>query len=102
FRTSLRINKKQGTVTKKYSITHRKDYWQLSIFSLPKVQTFLGQLSPRHPEKIARMKIAMSVGTRDPYSLHQDSIISLRQRIKQNVADFVRKAELDYLAGHPK
>ncbi len=99
--TSLRINKRKGTLTKKYGIIHRTDYWQLSIFSKHHIRDLLARLHPRHPEKVKRMEIALSVSTNQDYSSIIEDVRQLRSRIRQEVNDYVLKAELEYKLHHP-
>ncbi|HEY6283371.1 MAG TPA: LAGLIDADG family homing endonuclease [Nitrososphaerales archaeon] len=100
--TSLCINKKKGTLTKKYGIVHKKDYWQLSFSGIPKVQAFLHRVQLRHTEKLKRITIALGVRSRLQYSEVSDQVVSLRSQIKSGVADFVRQAEEEYLKTHPR
>ncbi len=99
--TSLRINKREGTRTKKYDIVHRSDYWQLSIFSKHQINGLLVQLHPRHPEKVRRMAIALSTVADEDYSDVVERIIELRASIRKQVADFVKEAEGQYKRTHP-
>jgi hypothetical protein len=98
--TSLRINKRKGVRTKKYGIVHNRDYWQLSTFGIPSAQIFLRKLCPRHGEKMRRMSIALSVSKGEPFARFSDEIETLRSQIKAEVAQFVAKAEREYLSKH--
>ncbi|MDE1854101.1 MAG: LAGLIDADG family homing endonuclease [Thaumarchaeota archaeon] len=98
---SLRINKKEGVRTKKYGIIHRKDYWQLSTYGMKSVQEFARRLMPRHREKVERHKIALAVTKGELYLKYEERIQNLRSAIKAEVAQFVRKAEDEFLERHP-
>ena len=99
--TSLCLNKRKGVRSKKYGIIHRRDYWQLSIFGNSRVQLFLRSISPRHDEKLRRIRIALSVTEGERFSEVSEELIKLRAEIKAGVEAFVRKAELQYLKTHP-
>ena len=101
FHTSLRINKKKGVKTKKYGIVHNSDYWQLSAFGRGSIQKFLRMLKPRHPEKTRRRVLALSIELGTPYERYADENEVLRSSIRAEVAQYVRKAESEYLAKHP-
>ena len=99
--TSLCLNKRKGVRSKKYGIIHRRDYWQLSIFGIAKVQQFLRSIHPKHDEKLRRMHIALSVAKGQSYSEVSEDLAKLRAGIKSEVKAFVREAELQYLNAHP-
>ena len=98
--TSLCINKRKGVRSKKYGIIHRRDYWQLSIFGIAKVQEFLRGISPRHAEKLRRIRIALSIRKGQHYSEVSEALTRLRAEIKSDVKRFVLEAELQYLKTH--
>lgn len=99
--TSLCLNKRQGVKSKKYGIIHRRDYWQLSIFGIPRVQEFLRRIFPKHSEKVRRVRIALSVRKAERYSDVLQELTQLRAEIKEDVKPFVKKAESVYLSTHP-
>jgi hypothetical protein len=99
--TSIRLNKPIGRGTTGFHLNHNKEYWQMSIFSAKKIQGFIGRLVIRHPEKISRREIALSVTEKMDYQQIADVIISLRTRIKAEVSQFVKLAERTYLEKHP-
>ena len=99
--TSLCINKRKGVRSKRYGIIHREDYWQLTIFGISKVQLFLHAIHPRHSEKLQRMTVAMKVRKGDLYSTLAGEIMGLRSRIKEEVSESVKQAEIEYRASHP-
>ena len=101
YHTSLRINKKKGTKTKKYGIVHRSDYWQLSAFGTYSIQEFARALSPKHPEKIKKREVALRMVIGAPYEEYEAEIVALRLAIRAEVAQFVERARLEYLAKHP-
>jgi hypothetical protein len=101
FHTSLRINKREGVKTKKYGIVHRRDYWQLSTFGMNKIQDLVRLLQPRHPEKIRRREMALNVKKGALYQEVEKKNESLRSAIRQEVSQFVRLAQSQYLVTHP-
>lgn len=102
FYGALRLNKKAGVRTKKYGIVHRSDYWQLSFYGMNNIQDLIGKFHPRHPEKIGRQRIAMSVRKGQLYSTVGPTIDSLRAEIKMGISDFLKEAETEYLKEHSK
>jgi hypothetical protein len=55
----------------------------------------------RHPEKLARRNIALSVTKNESYVDVYPKVFELRSRIKKDVENFVVLAEKQYLARHP-
>jgi hypothetical protein len=98
---SLRVNKPRGLGTTGYKLFHNRDYWQLSIFSAGRIQAFILELSPRHPEKIARRTLALRVRPRQQYSEIFEDVITLRRSIKKEVQDFVELAKRTFIVTHP-
>lgn len=99
--TSIRLNKPIGPGTTGFLLSHNHDYWQMSIFSKSGIQGFIQSLRLRHPEKMARRDIALSVTTQMRYHDVGDTVVSLRAQIKEQVAEFVRLAETTYVEKHP-
>ncbi len=99
--TSIRMNKPIGKGTTGFLLNHNSEYWQLSIFSAKKIQGLVEKLGIRHPEKIARRNIALSVTEKMSYNEIAEAVTSLRSHIKEGVADFVKLAEETYLRKHP-
>jgi len=99
--TSLRINKTIGKGTTGFHLNHNHDYWQISLFSKRGILGFIRNLTLRHAEKLARRELALSTEGKKRYSEVQDSVLSLRARIKKDVADFVKLAEETYRKSHP-
>jgi hypothetical protein len=98
---SLRINKPIGRGTTGFHLNHNKEYWQLSIFKTYGIIEFVGRLRPRHPEKIERRSVALKVRPHMRYDEISEQVVSLRSRIKADVAAFVHLAEATYLKTHP-
>ena len=98
--TSLCLNKRKGVRSKKYGIIHRRDYWQLSISGIARVQQFLRSIRLKHDEKLRRIRIALSVIKGQSYSEVSEKLARLRAEIKSEVKAFVREAELRYLKTH--
>lgn len=100
--TSLRINKPIGRGTTGFQLNHNNEYWQLSIFSTHGILGFIQKLAPRHPEKIARRELALSIMGVKRYEEAEERIMMLRARIRADVKRFVELAERTYLEGHPE
>jgi hypothetical protein len=99
--TSIRLNKPIGKGTTGFLLNHNSEYWQMSIYSAKGIQGLIRKLRVRHPEKIARREIALSVTERMSYQDIANVVISLRAKIKADVAQFVELAEETYLKKHP-
>jgi hypothetical protein len=99
--TSIRVNKPIGRGTTGFLLNHNKEYWQMSIFSANRIQGLIRKLVLRHPEKVARREIALSVTDGMVYQDIADTIVSLRAQIKSDVAQFVKLAEEVYSKRHP-
>lgn len=99
--TSIRINKPIGRGTTGFLLNHNREYWQVSIFGAARIQDLIRKLSTRHPEKVERGRIALSVTQGMLYSEVAGAVASLRARIKADVAQFVKLAEEAYLKKHP-
>ena len=100
FKTCLCLNKKKGTHTKKYGILIRKDYWQLSIYGRVNCQSFLRTLCLRHKEKQQRSELVLTIVRGERYSTISPDFRALVGEIKAGVKEFVKEAELEYLAKH--
>jgi LAGLIDADG DNA endonuclease family protein len=93
FYCSLRLNKPEGYVTKKWGIIHRKDYWQLSSYGMDRIQRLIQKLAPRHSEKVRRKEIAMTVKKGQDYASIFETVRDLRATIKREVEDSKKEAE---------
>jgi len=99
---SLRLNKPIGRGTTGFHLNHNREYWQLSIFSTHNIYGFLRRLTPRHQEKQARRELALWAEGKVEYREVEAEVVSLRRRIKEEVAAFVKLAEETYLKNHPR
>jgi N-methylhydantoinase B/oxoprolinase/acetone carboxylase alpha subunit len=70
-------------------------------FGFEDVQEFLVQLSPRRNEKVRRRAIALSAKKGDAYSKLEGENRALRNQIKVEVSESVRRAKMGYLETHP-
>jgi hypothetical protein len=102
FYCSLRINKRENYVTKKWGIIHRKDYWQLSSYGMDRIQRLIERLAPRHSEKVRRKEIAMSVKKGQDYVSILETVRDLRETIRREVEDSKNEAERLFKAKHPQ
>jgi len=99
--TSLRVNKPIGRGTTGFHLYHNSEYYQLSLFGKGGIIPFISRIVPRHPEKIARRELALSIGDKTRYQDISESVLALRGKIRTEVQDFVKLAEETYVKRHP-
>ena len=91
------LDKKKGTMTSKYRIVRRKDYWKLALAIFGQVQLLFARLPIRHREKIMRREIALSVEFGQLWSTVEPRLSALRDGIRTERDRFVLEAEKEYL-----
>jgi LAGLIDADG DNA endonuclease family protein len=91
------LDKKKGTTTSKYRIVRRKDYWKIALARFNQVQDLLPRLPIRHPEKVARKEIALSLLLGQPWNDVAPRIEELRKSIRVSRDAFVEEARASYL-----
>lgn len=99
--TSIRLNKSIGPGTTGFHLNHNKEYWQMPIFSAKRIQGFIRILKLRHPEKLSRREISLSIKDGMKFQDIADRIVALRTAIKNDVKRFVKLAEEEDLKKHP-
>ncbi len=55
------LDKQKGTSGGKYRIMRRQDYWRIALASFNQCRSFLSQVPLRHPEKLARKRLALKL-----------------------------------------
>jgi len=94
------LDKKRGTLTSKYGIVRRKDYWKIALARFDQVQDLLPRLPIRHPEKVPRKQLALSLALSQPWDDVAPRIEELRKSIRLGRDAFVGEARASYLEHH--
>lgn len=95
------LDKRKGTFTSKYKIERKKDYWKLVVANFDESQSLLGKLPLRHPEKVARKGLAISLKRGDKWKDVQARVKFVRRSELDGRDAFVRLAEATYRRTHP-
>jgi LAGLIDADG-like domain len=95
------LDKKKGTITSKYRIERRKDYWKVVVAHFEQAQSLLRRLSIRHGEKISRKLIALSLSLGDEWVGVEPRVKQLRESVRIGRDRFVLEAEKKFLQMHP-
>lgn len=98
----LYLDKRKGTVTSKYKIERKKDYWKLVVAIFDEAQSLLRSMPIQHPEKIARKELALTLQRGDKWEDVRGRVKALRRSEIQGRDDFVKLAETMYLQTHPR
>jgi hypothetical protein len=56
------LEKERGTVSPRYGIVRKKDYWRIALARFDECRTLLRDLPIRHSEKVARKELALGLG----------------------------------------
>jgi hypothetical protein len=96
------LDKRKGTTTSKYKIARKKDYFRLALANFDESQLLLRRMSVRHPEKIARKELALSLHRGDRWEAVREKVKSLRRLEIQGRDEFVKLAETTYRLTHPE
>ena len=94
------LDKRQGTVTSKYKIVRRKDYWKIALAKFGQVQDLLPRLPIRHQEKTLRRDLALSLELGQPWGTVKPRLDQLRSTIRANRDAFVEEARKSYAQHH--
>jgi hypothetical protein len=95
------LDKKKGLRSPGYHIEMKKDYWRVVIGKFDECQIFLRMLPIRHPEKILKKALALSLVRGQSWKESGPKVESLRSSIKGSRNAFVAEAEKVFLA-NPK
>ncbi len=99
---NMYINKREGTVTSKYQIPNRKNYWQLTLQRFADCQSLLRVMPIRHREKVQKAELATSLAFRQTWSEVQPKYGAIRDKIRNERDSFVAEAERTYKLTHPQ
>jgi hypothetical protein len=96
------LDKEKGSVTSKYMIERRKDYWKVALARFEQVQSLLSKLPIRHREKIDRKTIALSLHFGELWPRVEPRVRALRKEIQIERDDFIRLAAREYSKTHSR
>lgn len=88
------LDKEKGAPTAKYGILRKKDYWKLTLARFAQVQDLLKVLPLRHPERIGRRRLALSVTLGQSWSTAEPQVRSIRTEIRLERDNYVLEAEM--------
>jgi len=90
-------------VTDTRNVKLRRDLWALRLYRRDEVRSFAGRiiLISRHREKVRKMHLILKEGNEEWGILGPD-VEALRQGIRNETIESVRKAEVEYKARHPE
>lgn len=94
------LDKRKGTITSKYKIARKKDYWRVAVAVFEDCQALLRSLPLRHPEKRARKELALSIRKGMRWESVLPQVQSLRDSVRADRDRFVEVARRTYLASH--
>jgi hypothetical protein len=94
------LDKRKGTITSKYKIERKKDYWKVVLARFGEVQSLLRRLPIRHREKVARKQIALSLTIGELWVNVEPRVKNLRASIAAERNGFVQEAEAKYAERH--
>jgi LAGLIDADG-like domain len=94
------LDKEEGTITSKYQIARRKDYWKVVLARFGQAQSLLRRLALRHEEKVSRKNIALALFLGDKWVHVEPTISALRDSIRTARDSFVEEAERRFLEEH--
>ncbi len=94
------LDKLKGTISSKYKIERKRDYWKLALANFGEVQALLTRLPIRHREKVARKRIALSLTIGKPWAVTRPLMEELRESIATQKRNFLKKAEVEYASRH--
>lgn len=95
------LDKKKGTITAKYGIERKQDYYKVVIARFEEAQSLLSRLPLRHPEKIAKRDLALSLSYREPWASVSERVGILAAAWRFARDAFVEEARVRYLESHP-
>ena len=95
------LDKRKGTVTSKYRIQRKKDYWKLVLTHFDESQALLAKLPLRHSEKVTRKEFAKSLRRGYKWEMVGPRVRALRTSELKGRDEFVRLAELTFRSSHP-
>lgn len=96
------LDKKAGTMTSKYEIKRKKDYWKVVVTRFSESQSLLARLPLRYEEKVARQRLALSLTCQDPWASVCGRVSNLRSEKDRARGEFVDLAKSEFLKNHPE
>jgi hypothetical protein len=94
------LDKLEGTVTAKYGIPRRKDYWKAVLARFEEVKSLLQRLPLRHYEKVERKRLALSLELGDSWQLVEPRLTALREGFLRGRDEFVAEARTKFREDH--
>jgi hypothetical protein len=94
------LDKEKGTITSKYKIERRKDYWKVVVARFEQAQSLFRRLSLRHREKLVRKQIAHQLSLGDKWLEVVPRVRKFIESIKAERDGFVKEAERKFLQTH--
>lgn len=85
-----------GQVTPGWGIKYTKDMWNLYLQRADDVRKAASLLPLRHQEKIMRKELALTIPSTARWSEFGTRVLTLRSSIKEQVNEYVAKAEREY------
>jgi hypothetical protein len=92
------LDKRKGTMTSKYKIPRRKDYYKIALAIFEEVQSLIKTLPIRHDEKVRRKELALSLAVGESWTSVEPRVRILRKSIIDARDSFVKLAEETYLS----
>ncbi len=87
------LDKPKGSKTSKYGIERKKDYWRIALARFDECKALLRLLPLRHPEKLRRKELSLSLLLGQRWDVVAPRIQELRRAVKDGRDSFVREAE---------
>ena len=94
------MDKKKGFRSTGYKIEMKKDYWRVMLCRFRECQDFLRILPVRHAEKVAKKKLALSLGFRQSWEDVGEDVVRVRSWIRNTRNAFVDEAKSRWLTSH--
>lgn len=91
------LRSKAGTITRGWNVAYTKDMWMLQLERTAESKTLLSELPLKHAEKIQRKGLALSIRHRQEWKDVRAEVLSLRNRIRNDVATFAAQARKEFL-----
>ena len=96
------LDKPKDTITSKYQIPRRKDYWRIALAWFEECQALLSRLPLKHKERIQLKAFATSIVKGEQWENVKGRMKALRQAHLLERQEFVDAAERTYKQTHVK
>ncbi len=87
----------KGKTVPGWNIKYSQDMWSLQFERTSEAQALLAELPLRHEERVQRRSVGLSISSGQKWEDIETRVLSLRQKIDQDVAEFVKQAEEQFL-----